>query len=54
MTLNLDNALHGLQECRTALFLETGGAETHEQMDALTAMQEKLNEVEEMMKEYGS
>lgn len=54
MTQNLDNALHGLQECRAAIFVETADADTHEQMDALTEMENKLNEVEEIIKEYGN
>lgn len=52
MNRNLANALHGLQECRTAIMIETGDAETHEQMDALTDMENKLNEVEVLIKEY--
>ncbi len=52
MTQNLDNALHGIQEVRTAIFLETGEAETLEQEDALEAMQKLINEVESMVKAY--
>jgi len=47
MTFNLDNALHGVQDARTALMLESGSFNTPEQMEALTAMQESLNEVEQ-------
>lgn len=50
MTLNLDNALHGVQEARTALMLESGTFNTPEQMEALESMQESLNEVEVKIK----
>ena len=52
MTQNLDNALHGVQEARTAIMIETGDAETLEQEDALEDIQLKLNEVESMIKAY--
>ena len=52
MTQNLDNAIHGLQEARTAIMLQTGDADTLEQEQALEAMQVKLNEVEDMIKAY--
>ena len=39
MSQNLDNALHGVQEARTAIMVETGDAETLEQEDALEAIQ---------------
>ena len=54
MTQNLDNALHGVQETRTAIMIATGDADTLEQEDALEAIQVKLNEVESMIKAYGS
>ncbi len=55
MTLNLDNALHGVQEARTAIFLETGNPlTTMEQEQALEDIQTKLNEVEDMIKAYGN
>ncbi len=44
MSQHLDNALHGLQEARCALMLETG--DTPEQIEALEAMQQLLNDVE--------
>ena len=53
MTQNLENALHGVQETRTALMIETGNADTLEQEDALEAIQVKLNEVEAKIKAYG-
>ena len=53
MNRNLDNALHGLQETRTAIMLETGEAETHEQMDALKEIEDLLNQGEVLIKEYG-
>ncbi len=53
MTYNLENALHGLQETRTAIMLELGDAETHEQMDALKKIELLLNQVEVLIKEYG-
>lgn len=53
MTQNLDNALHGVQEARTAIMVETGDADTLEQEDALEDIQIKLNEVETMIKAYG-
>ena len=53
MTQNLENALHGLQEARTAVFLETGNpSNTMEQEEALEAIQTKLNEVESMINAY--
>ncbi len=52
MTQNLDNALHGVQEARTAIMIATGDADTLEQEDALEAIQVKLNEVESMIKAY--
>ncbi len=53
MTYNLNNALHGLQEARAALMLETGDAETLEQEDALEEIQVLINEVERKIKLYG-
>ena len=53
MNTNLDNALHGVQEARTAIMVETGDADTLEQEDALEDIQVKLNEVEAMIKTYG-
>ncbi len=53
MTQNLDNARHGLQEARTAIFLETGNQlNTMEQEEALEAMQVLINEVESMINAY--
>ncbi len=52
MTQNLDNALHGVQEARTAIMVETSDAETLEQEDALEEIQTLLNEVETMVKAY--
>lgn len=55
MTCNLDNALHGLQDSRAALFCETGNpSNTDEQEQLLEDIQLKLNEVEEMIKTYGN
>ncbi len=53
MNQNLDNAIHGIQESRTAVMLESGDAETHEQMDALKKIELLLNQVEVLIKEYG-
>ena len=53
MTENLDNAIHGVQEARTAIMVETGDAETIEEEDALEVIQRMLNEVEEKIKVYG-
>ena len=52
MTPNLDNARHGLQEARAAIFIETGRDNTMEQEEALEAIQMKINEVEDMIKAY--
>ncbi len=52
MSFNLENALHGVQESRTAVMLESGDAETHEQMDALKKIEDLLNRVEVLIKEY--
>ena len=53
MTYNLDNALHGVQEARSAIMLETADADTLEQEDALEAVQVLINEAESMIKAYG-
>ena len=53
MIQNLDNARHGLQEARAAIFVETGSADTLEQEDALEAIQVKINEAESMINTYG-
>ncbi len=53
MTPNLDNAIHGLQEARAAIFIETGSADTLEQEDALEAIQKVINEAERLIKAYG-
>ena len=52
MTYNLDNALHGVQETRSAIMLETADADTLEQEDELEAVQVLLNKVETMIKAY--
>lgn len=52
MTYNLDNAIHGIQEARTAIMLESGDAETHKQMDALKKIEKLLNRAEVKIKEY--
>lgn len=52
MTQNLDNALHGVQDARCAIMVETASAATIEQEQALEAIQMKLNEVEDMIKAY--
>ena len=53
MTQNLDNAIHGLQEARAAVFLETGNAlNTLEQEEALEAIQMKINEAEGLINAY--
>ncbi len=54
MTSNLENARHGLQEARTAIFLETGNQlNTMEQEEALEAMCIMINEIEVMINAYG-
>lgn len=54
MTYNLDNALHGVQEAHTAIFLEISAPlNTDEQEQALGEIQDALNRVEEMIKDYG-
>ena len=53
MTLNLDNAIHGVRDVRCAIMLETGNPlATMEQEQALEDIQAKLNEVEDMIKAY--
>ncbi len=52
MTQNLDNAIHGLQEARAAIFIETGSAGTMEQEAALEAIQKLINEAESMINAY--
>ncbi len=53
LSLNIDNARHGLQEARAAIFVETGSADILEQEDALEAIQVKINEAESMINAYG-
>lgn len=52
MNPNLDNARHGLQEARAAIFVETGSAHTPEQEDALEAIQGLINEAESQINAY--
>lgn len=52
MTQNLDNALHGLQEARAAIFIETGRDNTMEQEEALEAIQVLINEAESLINAY--
>ncbi len=53
MTQNLENAVHGLQEARTAIFLETGNpSNTMEQEEALETIQTLINEAESMINAY--
>ena len=53
MTQNLENAKHGLQEARTAIFLETGNpSNTLEQEEELEDIQMKINEIEAMINAY--
>ena len=54
MTYNLENALHGVQEARTAIMLATADADTLEQEDELEVMQRLLNEAEVKIKDYGN
>ncbi len=54
MTYNLENALHGVQEARTAIMLATADADTLEQEDELEAIQRLLNEAETKIKDYGN
>ncbi len=53
MTPNLDNAIHGLQEARVAICIETGSADTMEQEAALEAIQKLINEAESLINAYG-
>ena len=53
MTQNLENALHRLQDARTAIFLETGNElNTMEQEEALEAMSIMINEIESLINAY--
>ncbi len=53
MIQNLTNALHGVQEARSAIFLETGTLDnTEAQEEALEAIQGLLNEVEALINGY--
>ena len=53
MTQNLENAVHSLQEARTATFLETGNpSNTLEQEEALETIQTLINEAESMINAY--
>ena len=54
MIQNLENALHGVQEARTAIMIQTADGDTLEQEQALEDIQTKLNEVEDMIKAYGN
>ncbi len=53
MTPNLDNAIHGLQDARAAIFIETGSVDTLEQEAALEAIQKLINEAESLINAYG-
>ena len=53
MSLNLDNALRGLQDARTAFFLEgSNPLNTLEQEEALAAMAMMVAEIEDMLGDY--
>lgn len=54
MNQNLNNAIHGLQEARTALMLESGDADTLEQEDSIEEIQVLINEAEAKIKAYGN
>ncbi len=50
MTQNLENALHRLQDARTAIFLETGNQlNTMEQEEAMSIM---INKIESLINAY--
>ncbi len=53
MNPNLDNAIHGLQEARAGVFLETGNpSNTMEQEEALEEIQVLINEAEGLINAY--
>ena len=53
MTQNLENAVHGLQEARAGIILETGNpSNTLEQEEALETIQTLINEAESMINAY--
>ncbi len=53
MTFNLENALHGLQEARTALTLESGNpSNTIEQEESLETMEDLIDSVMSMLSAY--
>ena len=53
LTQNLDNAVHGLQEARADIFLETGNpSNTLEQEEALEVIQILINEAESLINAY--
>ena len=62
MSFNLDNALHGVQEARAAVFVETGNEELalideierRTRTAALEAISTGLNDLEVMIKDYGN
>jgi len=57
---NTDNAIHGLQEARAAIFVETGGicepevSDELEQIEKLDNIQTMINKVESAIKEYAN
>ena len=58
MSKNTDNAIHGLQEARAAIFVETGGisepevCDELEQIEKLDHIQEMINKTEAAIKDY--
>lgn len=53
MTYNLENALHGLQEARTALVLEGGNPNnTLEQEDSLEVMEDMVDSLVALVNDY--
>lgn len=53
MIFNLENALHGLQEARTALVLESGKTEnTVDQEEKLETMEDLVDSVIALVNDY--
>ncbi len=58
MSQNTDNAIHGLQEARAAIFVETGNVRVNdpddelEQLNKLRVIEAMINKAERAIKDY--
>ena len=60
MSRNTDNAIHGLQEARSAIFVESGDIDENDiddeldQKNKLESIQKLINKVEAKIKDYAN